>query len=598
MINSKQKISSLLLRLWNHIEAKRKMQFWFLLIITILASFAEVISIGAVLPFIGALTNPEKVFNNKLVASLLPLFKISHPKQLLLPLTILFCIAIILSGIMRMLLLWAQTKLSHGIGTDISLSVYKKTLYQPYSVHVSRNSSEVITGISNKAHGIIYSALLPFLTIISSLIMLIMILVALLYINSTVALFSVFGFGIIYVIIIQITKKRLKNDSINISRESNKVIKALQEGLGGIRDVLIDGTQSTYCKIYRDADLPLRKAQANIVLISGFPRFAIEGLGMILIAILAFRLSIKVEGLSMTIPILGSLALGAQRMMPMLQQAYASWTNIKGAEDSISDTLSLLDQPLPDFVDSEAIDIIPYNNNIVIQNLSFKYSENNESLILNGININITKGSRVGFMGVTGSGKSTLLDLLMGLLSATSGTIEIDGLPINSKNCRSWQAHIAHVPQSIFLSDSTILENIAFGIPFNLIDQEKVKVVAKMAQISETIELLENKYFTRVGERGICLSGGQRQRIGIARALYKDADVIIFDEATSALDNETENVVMQAIESLGDNLTIIIVAHRLTTLKNCDKIYELFEGRIKREGDYAMIVPKNNLQVQ
>ena len=592
-MTKKQNIGILLFRLWCHIEPKRKIQFWFLLILTVFASFAEVISIGAVLPFIGALTNPEKIFQNKIASHFLLIFKIETPRQLLLPLTLIFIFAIVISGLMRMILLWAQTKLSHNIGTDISLDIYKKTLYQPYSVHVSRNSSEVITGISNKSHGIIYSALLPVLNIISSFIMLFMILFALMYINSSLALFSVFGFGLIYFFIIQLTKKSLKKASINISLESNKVIKALQEGLGGIRDVLIDGTQKIYCKIYRDADLPLRKAQANIALISGFPRFAIEGLGMILIAILAYRLTINENGLSTTIPILGSLALGAQRMMPMLQLGYASWTNIKGSEDSISDTLMLLDQQLPDFAKKAEELKIPFKNILKISDLSFKYSESSTLNVLNSINLEIKKGSTVGFIGVTGSGKSTLLDIIMGLLLPTKGSLDIDGIPLNKSNFRSWQKNIAHVPQSIFLSDTTILENIAFGVPFEKIDIEKVKKAAQMAQISDSIEKFDDKYNTRVGERGICLSGGKRQRIGIARALYKDADIIVFDEATSALDNETEKMVMKSIDLLGRDLTMIIVAHRLTTLENCDIIYELNNGNIKREGPYQMIVSNN-----
>jgi ATP-binding cassette subfamily B protein len=213
-------------------------------------------------------------------------------------------------------------------------------------------------------------------------------------------------------------------------------------------------------------------------------------------------------------------------------------------------------------------------------------------MVIKNLNLTITKGSRIGFIGTTGSGKSTLLDIIMGLLEPTEGILEIDGQPITMLNHRSWQSHIAHVPQAIFLADSTIEENIAFGVHKNQIDHERVRQAAQQAQIADTIETWPKQYKTFIGERGIRLSGGQRQRIGIARALYKQADLIIFDEATSALDNETEEAVMQAIENLSDDLTILIIAHRLSTLKNCTNIIELSGGEIKRVGSFELIVTK------
>jgi len=234
---------------------------------------------------------------------------------------------------------------------------------------------------------------------------------------------------------------------------------------------------------------------------------------------------------------------------------------------------------------------IPFQNKITFTNLSFRYTPQTP-LVLKNVDLTIKKAITIGFIGITGSGKTTMLDIIMGLLSPTSGTLEIDGQAITTCNNRAWQAHIAHVPQTIFLADSTIEENIAFGVPSNKINHNRVKQAAEQAQIADIIETWPKKYQTFVGERGIRLSGGQRQRIGIARDLYKQADVIIFDEATSALDNETEQAVMQAIESLSNDLTILIIAHRLTTLKNCEQIVELGDGGIKRIGSYQDIVTK------
>ena len=586
---STQSITTLFLRLWRHITNRRRSQFGLLLILMIGASFAEILSIGAVLPFLAVLTDPEKIFQLPAAQPFIRAAGMTSSSQLLLPLTITFGIAALFSGVMRLLLLWASTRLSFATGADLSISIYRRTLYQPYSVHVSRNSSEVINGISTKANSVIYSIIMPILTLFSSSIMLVAILIALLTLNPVIALSAFGGFGLIYVFIIKLTSNQQLINSKCIARESTQVIKSLQEGLGGIRDVLIDGSQAAYCQIYRNADQPLRKAQGNITFIGTSPRFGIEALGMMLIALLAYALARQPDGIAKAIPVLGALALGAQRLLPVLQGAYISWSSIQGGQISLRDTLNLLDQPLPDYADKPASKPIPFRQQISLNNLSFRYTEQTP-LVLNNLNLTIPKGSRIGFIGVTGSGKSTLLDIIMGLLQPTEGTIEVDSQPLTTSNNRSWQAHIAHVPQAIFLADSTIEENIAFGVPKGKIDQNRVKQAASQAQIADIIESWPKKYQTYVGERGIRLSGGQRQRIGIARALYKQADVIIFDEATSALDNETEQAVMQAIESLGKELTILIIAHRLTTLKNCTQIVELADGGIKRLGTYQEII--------
>ncbi|MDP1997517.1 MAG: ABC transporter ATP-binding protein [Gallionella sp.] len=589
MQTTTQPITQLLSRLWHHISPRRRGQFGLLLVLVILASFAEIFSIGAVLPFLAVLTAPGRVFEHPAAQSFIQTLGLTSAEQLLLPLTIVFGLAALMAGAMRLLLLWASTRLSFATGADLSIGIYRRTLYQPYAVHVARNSSEVINGISGKANGVIYNIIAPALTLISASVMLIAILLALLSVDPVIALAAFGGFGLIYAFIIRLTRNRLMIDSQRIARESTQVIKSLQEGLGGIRDVLIDGSQAAYCQIYRNADHPLRRAQGNNLFISASPRYAMEALGMLLIAALAYTLARQSDGIAKAIPVLGALALGAQRMLPVLQQAYGAWSSIQGGQASLQDTLELLDQPLPDYADQPAAKPLPFKHQISLKQLSFRYSPQTP-WVLKNLDLTIAKGSRVGFIGTTGSGKSTLLDIVMGLLQPTEGALEIDGQSITMGNHRSWQAHIAHVPQAIFLADSTIEENIAFGVPKDQIDHERVRQAAQQAQIADIIETWPKQYQTFVGERGIRLSGGQRQRIGIARALYKQADVIIFDEATSALDNETEQAVMQAIEGLSEDLTILIIAHRLTTLKKCTRIVELGDGGINRTGTYQDIV--------
>ncbi len=583
----------LLKRLWLYISLRRRRQFGLLLVLMMLSSLAEIFSIGAVLPFLAVLSAPERVFELPKIQPIIQIFGLHEPAQLLLPLTLAFGAAAFIAGVMRLLLLWASTRLSFATGADLGISIYERTLYQPYSVHCARNSSEVISGISGKANGIIYGIIFPVLMLISASVMLIAILVALLLLEPVIALSAFGGFGLIYIVIILLTRNILTADSQCVARESVQVIKCLQEGLGGIRDVLIDGSQATYCQIYRSADSPLRRAQGNAVFISSSPRYGMEALGMLLIAALAYTLAQQSEGIGKAIPILGALALGAQRLLPVLQQAYSSWTSVLSGQAGLQDTLELLDQPLPAHINQSGGQRLPFTQNIYLRNLGFRYSQQTPE-VLRKINLSIAKGSCVGFIGATGSGKSTLLDIVMGLLQPTEGVLEVDGQIITPECTGAWQAHIAHVPQAIFLADTTIEENIAFGVPKDFIDQERVRIAARQAQIAESIENLPNKYQTLVGERGVRLSGGQRQRIGIARALYKQADVIIFDEATSALDNETEQAVMHAIEGLSQDLTILIIAHRLTTLENCGQIVELEGGHIKRIGSFHDVVSQSS----
>ena len=319
-----QTISRLLGRLWNHISSRRQRQFGLLLVLMIVASLSEMLSIGALLPFLGVLTAPIHVFEHPVTQYFVQTFGIKAPEQLLLPLTIAFGLAAILAGAMRLWLLWAGTRLSFATGADLGISIYRRTLYQPFAVHTARNSSEVINGISGKANGVIYNVILPVVSLISSSFLLSAILIALLSVDPIIALAAFGGFGLIYTFIIRLTRNRLLVDSQRIARDSTEVIKSLQEGLGGIRDVLIDGSQDKFCQIYSTADLRLRRAQGNNFFISQSPRYGLEALGMLLIAALAYKLNQQSDGIGKALPVLGVLALGAQRLLPVLQQAYAA----------------------------------------------------------------------------------------------------------------------------------------------------------------------------------------------------------------------------------------------------------------------------------
>ena len=582
-------VGKLLFKLWQHMSLRRRHQFILLLVLMVVASFAEIISIGSVIPFLSALTSPESFFINPLAQPVIFFLRIENANQLLMSLTIIFCLSAIFSGGVRLVLLMFTTRLSFATGSDFGIDIYQRTLYQPYKVHVSRNSSEIINGISNKANAIIYGAILPALTLVSSGVILVGILFTLFYINVLITLITIFIFASIYTILEKYTRNNKIKNSRVIAEQSTQIIKSLQEGLGGIRDVLIDGSQHVYCEIFSHANNPLRRAQANNQLTSQCPRFIMETLGMVLIAGLAFYLVIGPDGTLKAIPVLGVLALAAQKMLPIIQQCYQAISSIQGSHASLEDALSLIDQPLPYDYSNKQIIEINFSHDIKFENVNFRYQAGFDNIIQH-LNLSIYKGERVGIIGATGSGKSTMIDILMGLLEPTSGAVKVDGKAITKKNVRGWQRRIAHVPQAIFLSDTTIAENIAFGVHKKDIDFDRVHDAAHKAQLQNVIDTLPNQYNTIVGERGVRLSGGQRQRIGIARALYKNADILVFDEATSALDNKTEDSVMKSIETLGKEITVIMIAHRTTTLKKCTKIIELTDGKIVNIGSYRDII--------
>ncbi|MDA9178351.1 ABC transporter ATP-binding protein/permease [Amylibacter sp.] len=577
----------LFIRLWSHIGRQR--QFLFLMILMLISAFAQIVSLGSVVPFLGVLVDPERFFDNSVVNAISLYWDITSPDQLIIPLTILFVLAALIAATIQMLLLWASTRLAVESGSELSAEVYRRTLYQPYRVHAARNSSEVISGITNKINGVVFGVSYPFLNLMSSTVLMIAILLTLIIIDPLIASISFASFGASYALITFISRRRLSLNSKRIAHEQTQVVKALQEGLGGIRDVLLDGTQPLYCNIYHQADYPLRKAQGNNVFIAGSPRPVMEAIGIIFIAVLSYALSQSSGGIGSALPVLGAVALGAQRLLPALQQIFASWASIVGHHASLVDIIELLDQPIPAMQLQSPTEPLLVQSNIHFNDVRFRYT-NEGPWVLDGLNLTIQRGTKVGFVGSTGSGKSTALDLLMGLLVPSEGELIIDGLPINSNNVRAWQQTIAHVPQNIYLADTTVTENIAFGVPFKDIDFERVQQAASDAQLAEFIEECPEKYNTFVGEQGIRLSGGQRQRIGIARALYKQASILVFDEATSALDNNTERLVMDTINGLDSNLTVILIAHRITTVKFCDIIVQLEHGRLIAKGTYAQLI--------
>ncbi|EMY69480.1 ABC transporter ATP-binding protein [Leptospira vanthielii] len=569
---------STFIKILNYLHPRRKIQFIGLGVLILISSLSEIISIGAIVPFLGVVTNPQSAIEYFNKFSFVPnLFQRLTPNDLVLFFTIAFGAAALISGVIRLVLLYATIRLSNSTGAELSVDLYKKTLYQPYKVHISRNTSEIISGITQKvasASGVLISLV----TVASSFFIFISIIVSLVYIDPVLTIMSGIVFSGFYLVIAKVTKSKVSINGQIIAKEQTGIVRSLQEGLGGIRDIILDNSHELYCHIYRTSLFRLTKSNSENTFLNQSPRFALEAIGLVLISFLAYWATLENGSLQSAIPALGALGMGAQRLLPLLQQWYGNWSNYVSLKPALSEVFLLLDQKIPEEYESTIpVEPLKFEKEIKIVGLSFSYPGTSKK-VLDSVDLSIPVGSRIGIIGETGSGKSTLMDLLMGLVEPTSGKIFIDNNELNSNNYLRWRKTIAHVPQAIFLADTTIAENIAFGESQEKINFAQLEKAIEVSQLTTFIKSLPDGINTSVGERGVRLSGGQRQRIGIARAIYKNAKVIFFDEATSALDGDTEQSVMDSIYKLSKDLTIFIIAHRMNTISKCEILLSVKKG--------------------
>ena len=587
----------LFLGIYEHINKKRRKQLIVLLFVMIFSGFSEMVSLVAVGPFIAVIANPEKLLLNPFLSKFTFLFGINSSEDLLLPLTMFFLITIFVAGIIRIFNLYLNTRLASAIGTDISYKVFKLTLSQPFETHLNQNSSKILTALSTE----IYYTILAInfaLTLITTLVVSISIITALLFINYLATLATIFILGIAYLLIALKSKNRLYILSESIELDNIRLTKLLQESLGSVREIFLANKVQFFADFYFKIDYQARRNLAKTQFISGFPRYAIESIALFFMGISAYLLSKDIDNNLSTLSMLGAFALGSLRLLPSIQSAYGCWAWIGAQSASISRIIGLLNQNLPYYSKKQKSNFkFLFKNKIVLKNLSYSYA-NHSRKVLKNINLNLNKGDCLAIIGETGSGKSTLIDILLGLLPPKSGCFLVDKIDLHEESnynyLLSWRKQIAVVPQRIFLFDNSIEQNIAFGIESNKIDKKRIKEAAKLAQISEFIDSTEDKYNTFIGERGIRLSGGQAQRIGIARAIYNNKKILIFDEATSSLDTETEKKVMDSIKSFRKDITIIIVAHRLSTLNICNRLIKISNGEIIYDGEPKSILNELN----
>ncbi len=556
------------------------------------AALAEIVGIGAVIPLIGALAAPDSESVRRVADLVGGWVGVTDRRSIVMLLAGAFIGLAVAAGAIRVLFLWGSVRYSAGVGTDLNSKLFRTTLYRPYEWHVQRNSSEAVAGITNKIDALVFGIVLPTLTLGSSAVLAGAIVAALVLIDPRIAATSTLILGGAYVAVSWNVRRRLAHNSRRIATGQIQVVQRLQEGVGAIRDVLLSGNQEVYASAYRDVDRPLRRAQGENQFLGLAPRFIMETAGILFLVAWAVVLDADGSGGAQGLALLGAVALAAQRLLPALQQGYVAWSNLNGNQSALADFLGFLDEPTDSAVVADGGRRLDCTKELRLDGVSFRYQDSDQ-WALEEVDLTIAHGTRVGIAGGTGGGKSTLADVIMGLLAPQVGTMSVDGTALEGEAVQAWQRSIAHVPQDIFLTDGTVAENVALGTPPDEIDAVRVLDALERARLTDVVAKLPLGVNTKVGERGLRLSGGQRQRLGIARALYKEATLLIFDEATSALDTATENEVMDAIRGLGDHLTLILIAHRVTTLRACDRVLIMKQGRIHIEGGYDELMAES-----
>ena len=572
--------------LFFHISKIRKIQFFYLLIFTILVGILEMLTIASVVPFVKSVTDESFLIENSYY---MKFFAYRSKEDGAIIAGMIFAGLSLFCAVARSVLIYVNSKFSHVVTAELSVKLFKAKLFEPYSSHIKKSSSNIISIVTQKINQI-YGTLSAIINFFSSCFILTCLVVVLVWINPVVTLFAFIFFGVLYFLITILSKKTTIRNSKIINKQQDEIVVTLQNGLGAIRDIVLDKAQIFYLSFFEKAALVKARRQAINEFIQFSPRYIFEGMGILLMIVSFFYWSSSqgnMAGALKILPTLAALALGSQRVIPLLNNLYVNFITARTSAYQIGEVVTILNEDLNNQEKRKLIEskFIYFNNSIYFDNVSFSY-ENSKKYILENVSLEIKKGSKIGILGKSGEGKSTFLDLLMGLLEPESGSIYIDGVKLSLETISSWQSKLSHVPQKIFLSDTTFRENIAFGVNDKNIDQTKLELAAKKAQLEKFIMGLENKYQDRVGERGVRLSGGQTQRVGLARALYKSSEVIIFDEATNSLDSYTEELILNELNNLDENLTIIIVAHRLNTLKYCDVVYEVKDRKILKIQDF------------
>ena len=565
-----------------------------LLLMFVIMALIDMIGVASILPFMAVLTNPSLIETNMILNYMYQvsnIFGVENDQEFLFALGFLVFIILIISLIFKAITTYIEVKFLQMCEYNVSKRLVEGYLHQPYIWFLNRNSAELGKSILSQV-SIVIDIMRSLMSLISKSIIAIALIALLIIANPKLSMIVGLTLSLAYGIIFYFTRKYLNSlGKENLKNDELRFI-AVSEAFGAAKEIKVGGLERAYIKSYSNAAKIFAQNKAILKVISQLPRYILEGIAFGGIMLLILYLMFQEGSFNNAIPIISLYAFAGYRLMPVMQNIYISLSQISFSNPSL-DNLYYDIGKLNPIKNNYLEEKLSFDKEIVLNNIDFNYP-NTSQKALQGISLNIPAKSTIGLIGATGSGKTTLLDIILGLLMSDKGTLEIDGEVLSKKNLRSWQRNIGYVPQNIYLSDDTIAANIAFGVESKNINQIDIERASKIANLHDfIINELPDKYNTTIGERGIRLSGGQRQRIGIARAVYLNPKILILDEGTSALDNETEKKVMESINKLSKKITIILVAHRLNTVRNCDKIYKFEKGKVIAEGKFDEIININ-----
>jgi ABC-type multidrug transport system fused ATPase/permease subunit len=576
------------------LTSKERKEASLLIVMIIIMVFIDMVGVASILPFMAVLTNPSLIETNIILNNLFQvskIFGVENSKEFLFVSGLFLFLILIISLFLKAITSYAQQRFIKMREYSIGKRLIAGYLHQPYSWFLGRHSADLGKTILSEVEVVSGFGIAPLLELIAKCLATFSLIILLIVVNPKLAITVGLTLSLTYLVIFFFLKGRLKRIGKERLKNNELRFTAVSEAFGASKEVKVGGLEKFYIKLFSDPAKNFARTQASYFAIALLPRYILEALAFGGILLITLFLMIDSGSFDKSLPIISLYVFAGYRLMPALQQIYSSFTDLAVVGPSLNklfDDLKNLNLPNYDQDDK----ILSLNKSIVLNDVNYSYP-NSSKISLKNINIEISAKSTIGLVGATGSGKTTTVDIILGLLEAQKGFLEIDGQVVNQKNVRSWQRLIGYVPQHIYLSDDSILSNIAFGLDVDEIDQEAVEKASKIANLHNfVVEKLDNQYQTVVGERGVRLSGGERQRIGIARALYHNPQVLILDEATSALDNQTEKAVIEALSNLRKNITIILIAHRLNTVKNCDVIFKLENGSLIEKGTFNELFEK------
>ncbi|MBK1646792.1 ABC transporter ATP-binding protein [Thiocapsa imhoffii] len=586
-----------------HLLTPRERRRGLLVLVLVLGmALLETAGVASVMPFLAVLGNPEMLETNPVLSALYNQgknFGIDTPDQFLIALGLAAFALMVFSAVYRTLTHYAMNRFIEMRRHTIGARLLEAYLRQPYAFFLDRHSGDMSKSILSEVDQLVQNVFRPAYNMIAYSLVLIAITTLLILVNPWIALLAAGLLGGLYGLVYLVVRRYLgKIGQVRVATNKQRFM-AASETFGGIKDIKLLGHEQSYLSRFKAPSQRFASTQASYQTLNQVPNFLIEAIIFGAMLLLTVVLLITHGGLGSSalgqiLPILGLYAIAAYRMKPAAQKVFNGFASLRYGHAAVNSLYAdLHPQDAPALLPKLAPKPLKAQNIIALEHLSYTYP-NAAKAALSDLNLRIPVGSAVGLVGSTGAGKTTLVDVILGLLHPTEGAITVDGVPVTEHNLRAWQQSLGYVPQEIFLTDTTVAENVALGVPKENIDHEQVEHCARMAQVHDFImHELPEQYSTLVGERGVRLSGGQRQRIGIARALYRNPELLVFDEATSALDNLTEQAVMDAVHHLGGEITIVMIAHRLSTVRECDHIYLLEQGKLAGQGNYEELVANN-----